>query len=35
MVIGDKDRGIMLVDISKMKSMALNILEGLKAFDEK
>ena len=34
MVIGDKDRGLMLVDISKMKSLALKILEGLKEFDE-
>ena len=33
MVIGDIDRGIMFVDLSKMKSMALKILEGLKEFE--
>jgi AbrB family looped-hinge helix DNA binding protein len=32
-VIGDEDRGIMMVDVSKMKSMALKILEGLKEFE--
>ena len=33
MVIGDEDRGIMMIDISKMKSMALKVLEGLKEFE--
>jgi len=35
MVIGDEDRGIMMINVSKMKSMALKILEGLKEFEEK
>ena len=33
LVIGDMDRGIMLVDVSKMKSMALKVLEGLEEFE--
>ena len=33
MVIGDTSKGLMMVDVSKMKSMALKILEGLEEFD--
>ena len=33
LVIGDMDRGIMMVDVSKMKSMALKVLEGLVEFE--
>ena len=29
LVIGDQERGIMLVDVNKMKNMVLKILRGL------